>query len=147
LGRGSRLSRLPLFDVAFVSSSDLPARRFYAAAAGPDSVFTAPLPFCVMGGIRLSCLLVVVTAAAHLFILGRACGRPRRNDRRAVGTLQRFILTVEGGTFQDIDEIELPQAPAEGEPIETRLGTCLVTRIEPAAEGSQYAGTIVCRLP
>ena len=61
--------------------------------------------------------------------------------------MQRFILTVEGPAFEDIDEIELPRPPGEGEPIETRLGTCLVSRVEPAPEGSEYAGTIVCRLP
>jgi hypothetical protein len=60
--------------------------------------------------------------------------------------MQRFILTVEGPGLEDVDEVELLRLPEEGEPIETRLGTCVVTRAEPAPEGSQYAGKIVCRL-
>jgi hypothetical protein len=60
--------------------------------------------------------------------------------------LQRFILTVEGPGLEDVDEVELVQLPEEGEPIETRLGTCVVIRAEPGPEGSQYAGKIVCRL-
>jgi hypothetical protein len=61
--------------------------------------------------------------------------------------VQRFILTVEGPALHDVDEVELPRLPLEGEPIETRLGTCVVVRAEPAAQDSEYAGTIVCRLP
>ena len=61
--------------------------------------------------------------------------------------LQRFIVTVEGLPLEELEEIELPQPPAEGEPIETRYGTCIVTRTESAAEGSQFAGHIFCRMP
>jgi hypothetical protein len=61
--------------------------------------------------------------------------------------LQRFILTVEGPTLNDVDEVELVRLPEEGEPIETRLGTCVVTRAEPSPPESQYAGRIACRLP
>ena len=61
--------------------------------------------------------------------------------------MQRFILTVEGSNLEDLDEIELPRLPEEGEPIETRFGTCLVVRTEPAADSSSFAGHIVCRLP
>jgi hypothetical protein len=61
--------------------------------------------------------------------------------------LQQFILTVEGANFEELDEIELPSLPREGDPIETNLGMCLVVRTEPAAEGSNYDGRIVCRLP
>jgi hypothetical protein len=61
--------------------------------------------------------------------------------------LQRFIVTVEGLPLEEVEEIELPQLPAEGEPIETRYGTCIITRTESAADGSQYAGRIFCRMP
>ncbi|MGZ4374901.1 MAG: hypothetical protein ACXVR9_08955 [Gaiellaceae bacterium] len=61
--------------------------------------------------------------------------------------MARFILTVEGSNFQELDEIELPRPPADGDPIETNLGTCLVLRTEPLDDASQYSGRIVCRLP
>ena len=61
--------------------------------------------------------------------------------------MARFILTVEGSNFQELDEIELPRPPADGDPIETNLGTCLVLRTEPLDDSSQYPGRIICRLP
>jgi hypothetical protein len=61
--------------------------------------------------------------------------------------LARFILTVEGPNFHELDEIELPRSPADGDPIETKLGTCLVVRTESLDDASQYSGRIVCRLP
>lgn len=61
--------------------------------------------------------------------------------------MARFILTVEGSNFQELDEIELPRPPADGDPIETNVGTCLVLRTEPLDDSSQYSGRIVCRLP
>ena len=61
--------------------------------------------------------------------------------------MERFVLAVEGPGFEDLEEIELPKAPVEGDPIETELGTCIVVRTESLAEGSQYAGRIVCRMP
>jgi hypothetical protein len=61
--------------------------------------------------------------------------------------VKRFIVTVEGLPLDEVEEIELPQLPAPGEPIETRYGTCTVTRTESSEEGSQYEGRIVCRAP
>jgi hypothetical protein len=61
--------------------------------------------------------------------------------------VRRFIITVEGLPLEEFEEIELPGFPAEGEPIETRYGTCVVTATEPTTDGSQYAGRIVCRFP
>ena len=61
--------------------------------------------------------------------------------------MQRFIVKIEGVAFEDVDEIELPRLPQEGEPIETRLGTCLIVRTESYDGGSVYGGEIVCRLP
>jgi hypothetical protein len=61
--------------------------------------------------------------------------------------VQRFIITIEGPNWEDLDEVELPQLPPEGETIETKYGTCLVTRSEALPDGGQHAGRIVCRLP
>jgi hypothetical protein len=61
--------------------------------------------------------------------------------------LQQFILMVEGPGFEELDEIELPRLPQEGDPIETKLGTCFVVRTESASNGGNYDGRIVCRLP
>jgi hypothetical protein len=59
----------------------------------------------------------------------------------------RFVVMIEGPNWKDLQDIELPQAPEEGETIETRYGTCLVTRVELAPDGSRHAGKIICRLP
>jgi hypothetical protein len=61
--------------------------------------------------------------------------------------VQRFTITIEAPNWKDFQEVELPQLPREGDAIETRYGTCIVTHSEPSPEGGQYAGTIVCRLP
>jgi hypothetical protein len=61
--------------------------------------------------------------------------------------VQRFTITIEGPNWKDVEELELPQLPAEGDAIETRYGTCIVTQAEPSADSEQYAGKIVCRLP
>jgi hypothetical protein len=60
--------------------------------------------------------------------------------------LQRFTLTIEGPNLHDVYDVELLQLPEVGQPIETRLGSCVVTHAEPSPDGSQYAGKIVCRL-
>ena len=58
----------------------------------------------------------------------------------------RFILTVEGPNLKEVDEIELPRAPADGDPIETNVGTCVVIRTESLDDSSQYSGRIICRM-
>jgi hypothetical protein len=60
--------------------------------------------------------------------------------------LPRFILTVEGPNLEDLDEIELPRLPLEGDPVSTRFGMCLVVRTE-STDGGEFAGRIVCRMP
>ena len=60
--------------------------------------------------------------------------------------MQRFVLTVEGPGLNDVSEIELPQLPGVGEPIETRVGTAIITSAEPSDTDSDFAGRIVCRL-
>jgi len=61
--------------------------------------------------------------------------------------VQRFILAVDGSSFEDFEDVELPRAPLEGDPIETRYGTCVVTATESLPDNQQYAGKITCRLP
>jgi len=61
--------------------------------------------------------------------------------------VKRFTVTIEAPNWKDLQEIELPQLPREGDAIETRYGTCIVTQAEPVPDGGQYAGKIVCRLP
>jgi hypothetical protein len=60
--------------------------------------------------------------------------------------LHRFVVTVEGLPLDEIEEIELPRLPVEGDTITTNFGVCVVTRTEPVAEGSQFEGRIVCRM-
>jgi hypothetical protein len=54
---------------------------------------------------------------------------------------------VEGPNLEDLEEIELPSLPQEGDPIETRFGTCVVVRTESVADGSGHDGKIICRMP
>jgi hypothetical protein len=61
--------------------------------------------------------------------------------------VERFIVTIEGPNWTDTDELELLELPAEGEPIETKLGICIVTHAELSPESGAYAGKIACRLP
>jgi hypothetical protein len=60
--------------------------------------------------------------------------------------IQRFIITIEGAGWNDVEDVELPAPPGVGEPIETKYGTCLVTSAEPQPDGI-YDGKIICRLP
>jgi hypothetical protein len=59
--------------------------------------------------------------------------------------VQRFTVTIEGLNWEDVDEVELPRLPSEGELIETKYGTCRVTSAEPLEGTGPYAGKIVCR--
>lgn len=61
--------------------------------------------------------------------------------------MQQFIITIEGPGFQGVEEIELPRMPAEGDAIETKYGTCVVSRTLPAPESDAYDGRIVCTIP
>ena len=44
-------------------------------------------------------------------------------------------------------DVELPTPPQPGDPIETKIGRCIVTSTESMPAGSEYAGRIICRLP
>jgi hypothetical protein len=60
--------------------------------------------------------------------------------------VQRFLVTIEGGSWSDFQELELPRLPDEGELIETKYGTCIVDHSEPAQKTERYDGKIVCRV-
>jgi hypothetical protein len=72
----------------------------------------------------------------------RCCGPPQ--NRR---TVQRFIVAVEGSNFNDFEDAELLRLPVEGDTLETKYGTCIVTAAEPLPDNQEYAGRITCRLP
>lgn len=59
--------------------------------------------------------------------------------------MKRFDVVIQGTNWEDRQQLELPVAPKEGDTIETRYGTCVVTDVE-IAEGDQH-GRIVCRFP
>jgi hypothetical protein len=50
--------------------------------------------------------------------------------------MNRYLITIEGSGWQDVEEIELPRIPAEDDVIETKYGTCLVLRAEPSPRTS-----------
>ena len=63
------------------------------------------------------------------------------------GRIEKFIITIEGHGWSDFEEIELPQLPVEGEPVDTKFGTLLVESAERSPGGEKYDGKIVCRMP
>jgi hypothetical protein len=83
--------------------------------------------------------VAVVEGGRHGRTLARSCDHG--------SAVQRFTITIETPNWKDVQEVELPQLPGEGDAIETRYGTCIVTKAELSPESGQYAGKIVCRLP
>jgi hypothetical protein len=61
--------------------------------------------------------------------------------------IQRVIITIQGPGWEDLEDIELSQLPGEGEPIETKYGTCIVTEAQATPDAEQHDGRITCRLP
>jgi hypothetical protein len=61
--------------------------------------------------------------------------------------VKKFTVTIEGLNWKDIQELELLDLPKEGETVETRYGTCIVTQAELHPDSGERAGKIVCRLP
>lgn len=57
------------------------------------------------------------------------------------------IITIEGHGFVDVEDVELLRLPDEGDPIETKYGTAIVTGTEAVPPGGRYEGRISCRLP
>jgi len=62
-------------------------------------------------------------------------------------TIKRFMITIETPDWEDFQDIELPRLPVVGETIETKYGTCLVTKTDASPGTAPYAGKIVCRRP
>jgi hypothetical protein len=60
--------------------------------------------------------------------------------------VQRYSVTIQGPGWEDLQDVELPRAPGEGDAIETRYGTCIVTKVE-QSNADSYSGKITCRLP
>ena len=58
----------------------------------------------------------------------------------------RFVVTIQGPGWEDVQSVELPRAPYEGDTIETQLGTCIVTAVTPP-DPKGGTGRITCRLP
>jgi len=61
--------------------------------------------------------------------------------------VRRYAVRIEGPNWEDVQELELPELPGKGDTIETRYGTCVVTRVERVPDSGRYAGKIVCRFP
>lgn len=61
--------------------------------------------------------------------------------------MQRFSVVIEAPSWKDVQDMELPDAPDEGDTIETRYGTCVVTGVDLTPKSGGRAGTITCRLP
>jgi hypothetical protein len=71
----------------------------------------------------------------------RRCSRTRR-----IGKV-RYIIIIQAATFEDVDNVELPIPPQPGDPIETKIGRCIITSTESMPAESEYAGKIICHLP
>jgi hypothetical protein len=61
-----------------------------------------------------------------------------------IALMQRFTVTIEGVGWTDVQVLELPRLPREGELIETKYGTCLVTHSESTPHPEPFDGKIVC---
>ena len=61
--------------------------------------------------------------------------------------IKRFMITIEAPNWEDFEDVELPRLPKVGETIETKYGTCLVTRTDSLPGTEPYEGKIVCRVP
>jgi hypothetical protein len=61
--------------------------------------------------------------------------------------MNHIIVTIEGPNFEDFEEADVVALPEQGEVIETKYGTCLITSVEAATGSDHYQGRVVCRLP
>jgi hypothetical protein len=59
----------------------------------------------------------------------------------------RFSVVIQAANWEDIQDLELGAAPEEGDTIETKYGTCIVTEIDLTSRSGGRAGKIVCRVP
>ena len=72
-----------------------------------------------------------------------------RGDLRSprLADVQQFMVVIEGHGFSDVEEIELLHAPADGEPVQTAYGPCIVVSTEPLPDSDRFDGKIACRMP
>ena len=75
--------------------------------------------------------------------VARAVGYPAMHHV----AIKRFLIKIEAPTWEDFEDVELPQLPVVGETIETKYGTCLVTDTDASSSTAPYQGKIVCRVP
>ena len=61
--------------------------------------------------------------------------------------VERFTVTIEGLNWEDVEQVELPGLPGEGDLIETKYGTCVVTSAVLSPDPGKHVGKIVCRIP
>ena len=54
--------------------------------------------------------------------------------------MQRFSVTIEGAGWTEVQVVELSRLPREGELIETKYGTCLVTHTESTPDPEPFVG-------
>ena len=94
------------------------------------------------------------TCSPHVSLMRSCCGRRvsvgmlrRRSLTRRIGEVHRYLIIIQASSFEDVDNVELPAPPQPGDPIETNLGTCIVTSTESMPAESEYAGKIICHLP
>jgi hypothetical protein len=59
--------------------------------------------------------------------------------------IARFLVTIEGRGWTEVEDVELPRLPDVGESLETKFGTMLVAKAEEAPDLATYAGRIVVR--
>lgn len=64
--------------------------------------------------------------------------------RAIIDLMQRITVTIEGVGWTDFQELELQRIPREGELVETKYGTCLVTHSESLPKTERLDGKIVC---
>jgi hypothetical protein len=61
--------------------------------------------------------------------------------------MDRILVTIDGPNFQEVEEAEVLRLPEEGELIDTKYGTCVVTGVEPLPDSDQFSGKVLCRMP
>ena len=75
---------------------------------------------------------------------GEVASRAPAANHSAIIAPMRFNVTIEGAGWTDVQQLELPRLPREGELIETKYGTCRVTSSEATPDAAPIAGEIVC---
>jgi hypothetical protein len=112
-------------------------RRLAPMSSAPGTATGTPSLGQAAGESQRNWILVAVSLVAVALLLSRAIIAP----------VKSFLVTIKGSNWEDLQEVELPDLPKEGDSIETRYGTCFVTSAEFEPDSGERAGKIVCRLP